>query len=244
MTLSTYAHEIRPLSRLQKMQLLADLKQNRVANRKQGGSTLSYIEAWDARAMLIRIFGFGGWSSEIVPEGTKVLRMDHDIPAIDYKTKEQKHDANGELVFNWRVTAQATMTLYIHQLGAVYSESAISSQTGPDVGEVADFAIKTAESDAFKRAAMNLGTQFGLSLYNNGELGDVVKGLLNEGDSMVTLGSLREQAQTPAQQVVGAAVAAAQQGGEADTPMAFEPPSDEAQAAAAAQVAGAFGDQA
>jgi hypothetical protein len=35
-------------------------------------------------------------------------------------------------------------------------------------------AIKTAESDAIKRAAINLGTQFGLSLYNNGSLRDVV----------------------------------------------------------------------
>jgi hypothetical protein len=35
-------------------------------------------------------------------------------------------------------------------------------------------AIKTAESDALKRAAINLGTQFGLSLYNNGSPKDVV----------------------------------------------------------------------
>jgi hypothetical protein len=35
-------------------------------------------------------------------------------------------------------------------------------------------AIKTAESDALKRAAINLGTQFGLSLYNNGSLRDVI----------------------------------------------------------------------
>lgn len=35
-------------------------------------------------------------------------------------------------------------------------------------------AIKTAESDALKRAAINLGTQFGLSLYDNGSMKDVV----------------------------------------------------------------------
>jgi hypothetical protein len=239
MTLHVQAHHpIIPLSRLQKMQLLADLKQNRVANRKQGGATLSYIEAWDARAMLIRVFGFGGWSSEIVSEGTKVLRMDHDIPALDYKTKEQKSNPDGTLQFNWRVTAQATMALYIHQLGAIYSEVAIASQTGPDVGEVADFAIKTAESDAFKRAAMNLGTQFGLSLYNEGSLGDVVMGLLNEGEKMVTLKTLREEGAPTA-----APSSTAGQPVEEDRPMAFEPPSNEAQAAAANQVAGAFGPQ-
>ena len=35
-------------------------------------------------------------------------------------------------------------------------------------------AVKTAESDALKRAAINLGTQFGLSLYDNGSRADVV----------------------------------------------------------------------
>jgi hypothetical protein len=35
-------------------------------------------------------------------------------------------------------------------------------------------AVKTAESDALKRAAINLGTQFGLSLYDNGSRNDVV----------------------------------------------------------------------
>jgi hypothetical protein len=35
-------------------------------------------------------------------------------------------------------------------------------------------AIKTAESDALKRAAINIGDQFGLSLYNNGSTTPVV----------------------------------------------------------------------
>jgi hypothetical protein len=35
-------------------------------------------------------------------------------------------------------------------------------------------AIKTAESDCLKRAAINLGTQFGLSLYDDGNMNDVV----------------------------------------------------------------------
>ena len=44
----------------------------------------------------------------------------------------------------------------------------------PQRGESHDMAVKTAESDAIKRAAINLGTQFGLSLYNNGSLKDIV----------------------------------------------------------------------
>lgn len=44
-------------------------------------------------------------------------------------------------------------------------------------------AVKTAESDALKRAAINLGTQFGLSLYNDGSLADVVHTTLDKADA-------------------------------------------------------------
>ena len=37
----------------------------------------------------------------------------------------------------------------------VYTEVAAATQSGADLGEVMDFALKTAASDAFKRGAMN-----------------------------------------------------------------------------------------
>jgi hypothetical protein len=43
------------------------------------------------------------------------------------------------------------------------------------IGEHHDNAVKTAASDALKRCAINLGTQFGLSLYDDGSLADVVR---------------------------------------------------------------------
>jgi recombination DNA repair RAD52 pathway protein len=163
-------------------QLVAPLNPNRVASRKQGGATLSYLQAWDVRATLIRVFGFGGWSAEVT--GVKILRMEQDVPALEYNKdrnapKKQKIDPlTGEAMFNWSVTALAEVKLTIHQLGAVYSEAAVASQVGPDVGEVSDFAVKTAESDALKRAAVNLGTQYGLSLYDSGNTADVVRVIL------------------------------------------------------------------
>lgn len=185
LALPTFQHPIVPLTSGQIEQLFADLNPARITQRKQGGSTLSYLESWDVRASLIRVFGFGGFSADVVED--KVLRMDHDIPAWAYNKdrdapKVQKME-NGQPVFNWRVTVQVRFRLYIHQLGATYTESAISSQTGPDVGEVADFAIKTAESDALKRAAINLGTTFGLSLYNKGETADVVRVVRRAGQT-------------------------------------------------------------
>lgn len=150
-------------------QLMNGLNPNRVAQRAGGGGAkLSYLEAWDVRASLIRVFGFAGWSANLA-EPVKVLRID-EVPSSRDKTK-----------MNFRVLALATVAVTIHQTGATYTESAAASQVGPDIGEVTDFAVKTAESDAFKRACMNLGTQFGLSLYDNGSVADVVKVILAPG---------------------------------------------------------------
>lgn len=150
---------IRPLTSLQRKQLLADLNPNRVskrtANGKSGGKVMSYVEAWDVRATLTRIFGFGGWSGEVL--------------------NAQMIDSGKNGRGNPTVAMMVTYRLTIHQLGCIYTETAVSGQSGSDFGAAAEFAVKTAESDALKRCAINLGTAFGLSLYNDGQLADVVK---------------------------------------------------------------------
>lgn len=150
-----------PLTALQLSMLHADLHHLRVASRQQGNRNLSYLEAYDVRATLIRIFGYGNWSGE-----TTETRVVHEsqYPSPD----------NAERML-WRIGVVCTYRITIHQTGAVYTESAAASQSGPDYGEVLDFAIKTAESDALKRCATNLGTTFGLSLYDGGKLNDVVR---------------------------------------------------------------------
>lgn len=177
--LTAFGRELAPLSREQLYYLSQDLSPLLVSHRKQGGANLSYMEAWQIKATLIRVFGFGGFSADVIE--AKVLRMQQDVPAVEWvgtsgnRTKRIKKDPEtGQVIFNWSVTAQAVVRLTIHQTGATFTEAAAASQTGPDVGEVTDFAIKTAESDALKRAAIYLGTQFGLSLYNNGGTSDVV----------------------------------------------------------------------
>lgn len=147
------------LTALQLERLHADLHPARVATRDQGGRQLTYLEAYDVRATLIRIFGYGGFSAEVID-----TRITHE---------SQYTPANQDRML-WRIGVMCTFRLTIHQTGAVYTESAAASQSGPDYGEVLDFAIKTAESDALKRCATNLGTTFGLSLYN-GTLTDVVR---------------------------------------------------------------------
>lgn len=141
------------LNQHQYEQLLKPLNESRVAKRGQAGRQLSYLEAWDVKAHLIRIFGFGGWSWDVI---TTDLAF------------EAERDGK------WNVGYKVLGRLIIAQLDCQYSEAAVGSATLPQRGEAHDMAIKTAESDALKRAAINLGTQFGLSLYNNGSLRDVV----------------------------------------------------------------------
>lgn len=154
-------HRLEPLSDEQVSVLLNDLTVARIAHRSQGGANLSYLEGWDVKATLIRVFGFGGWSSEL----------------LEYHTENVNREAgkNHNLL---GIAMSARISLHIHQLGAWYTEGAVSEQTGPIYGDVADFALKTAETDALKRGAISLGTQFGLSLYDKGSTKDVVRVVL------------------------------------------------------------------
>lgn len=186
----------KPFTQQQLAALMAPLNANRVSKRAQGGRQLSYLEAWDVKAALIRVFGFAQFSADVVDAA--VLRMERDVPAYTGSgdARKRKMDAEGNPDFNWSVTAQATVRLHIHATGATYTETAIASQTGPDVGEVSDFAMKTAESDALKRAAIYLGTQFGLGLYDNGGLGDVVRVLLEPEQKDILAGPIQAPVST------------------------------------------------
>lgn len=208
-----------PLTKAQMRQLMADLNPARIAQRSQSGSRLSYLEAWDVRASLIRIFGIGGFSADLM-EPVKIVRID-EVP-------KSKGDGT-----NYRVLALATVRLYIPQLDASYTESAAQSQALPDLGEATDFAVKTAESDALKRAAVNLGTQFGMSLYDNGATADVVRVILAPGQAEI-LHEIRHPE---------AAQAVAETGANLETGEIPPEPPAAATAAAAAQVSKAFGGQ-
>lgn len=145
--------------------LLRPLNSSRVAQRKGGGGkALSYLEAWDVKAHLIRVFGFGGFSAEVL--------------SCDLAYEEQVGN-------NWSVGYKVMLRLTIHTLGATYTEAAVGMAQLPSRGEAHDMAAKTAESDALKRAATYLGDQMGLSLYNNGSMQPVVKATLVGPDSTV-----------------------------------------------------------
>ena len=148
-----HAHNV-SISDTQRDVLFRPINGKRIQTRSQAGRNLHYLATWDVRAHLIRIFGFGGFDAEVV---------DSALLFCDQNERNQ-----------WQASFMVTLRLHIKALDATYTEVAVGSATLPQRGEALDMAVKTAESDALKRAAVNLGDQFGLSLYNNGSLAPVV----------------------------------------------------------------------
>lgn len=143
-------------------QLLKPINPRRVMQRAQAGRTFSYLAQHDVRAMLIRIFGFGGFDLRTLN--------------VDYLHREQNESGR------WHVVVSVTMELSVHGdnlMACVFSETAVAESTQPRLGEALDMAVKSASSDAMKRCAVNLGDQFGLSLYNDGSTRPFVGALLD-----------------------------------------------------------------
>lgn len=142
--------------------LNAPLDGSRVGQTRNGKS---HMEAWDVRRSMNAIFGYAGWSA--VVDEMVMCSEDHHVKI---PRQNQQPDPN---VMAWTVGYRARCTVTILATGATYSEWACGdAQNFPDSSrnDAHDFAVKTAESQAFKRAAMNLGNQFGLSLYKDGAL--------------------------------------------------------------------------
>ena len=124
----------------QKKLLNQKINKNNVSFRSGGGGQkLAYVESWHVIQEANRIFGFDGWSSETI-ETSLVFE---DPKCVSYIAKV-------------RIT-----------VGDVVREGtgAGHGRMG-GVGDKHESAIKEAESDARKRALMQFGDSFGLSLYD------------------------------------------------------------------------------
>jgi recombination DNA repair RAD52 pathway protein len=109
-----------------------------------------------------RIFGFANWSSRV-----------DQMELVSEREVTQRNGKTG-----WNVVYRARCTLEIGDNfmsgSGSYTEWAAGDATNPTLADAHDQAIKTAESQAFKRCAVNLGDQFGLSLYRNGSMNATV----------------------------------------------------------------------
>lgn len=124
-----------------------------VKSRQQGGSSVSYIEAWHAIAEANRVFGFGGWDRQMV-ECRCVSERERAIG------RQEKP--------GWGVTYTAKVRIAVRHEGQVVVREGTGAGHGIDVdcGQAHESAIKEAESDAMKRALMTFGNPFGLALYD------------------------------------------------------------------------------
>ena len=112
-----------------------------VAFRQQGNMQLAYLESWYVINEANRIFGFDGWQSETV----QLDCVQSDDFCVTYIAKVR--------VTIGDVTREG--------VGAGHGKG-----KSVNLGDKHESAVKEAESDARKRAFMQFGSQFGLSLYD------------------------------------------------------------------------------
>ena len=120
-----------------------------VKEREQSGIKLSYVESWYVIGQLNEVFGFDGWDRETV-----------SLTCI-------QQDTNQKGTPRVAYTAQCVITVRFPE-GQVVKRVGTGFGNGfdSDPGKAHESAIKEAESDAMKRAAMTLGHRFGLALYD------------------------------------------------------------------------------
>lgn len=141
--------------------LLRGINANRVS--MEGGK--SHLEAWDVRRTLIRIFGFGGFKIE-----NKFDLIFKHIAAPG-EIVYGNGGTNKKPAYTVVYSCETALTIFNPDgsVGAYFEDAATGDGANmPTFQAAADFAIKTAASQALKRCAVNLGDQFGLSLYNKG----------------------------------------------------------------------------
>jgi DNA recombination protein Rad52 len=136
-------------SETQMRALKRSVAQRNVRVRVNHGKELSYIEGWYAVAEANRIFGFDGWNRETLETRCLFARENRGVYAVAY-------------IARVRITVRAGDRVIVRE-GHGTAEG-----KGSLAVEAHDLALKSAETDATKRALATFGKAFGLALYANG----------------------------------------------------------------------------
>ena len=134
--------------------LSGPLARANVKQRKQGGSSVSYIEGWVAIAEANRIFGFDCWQRETV--------------LLDCVSQSERLIGRDQKP-GWGVTYAARVRITVLAGGrppVIREGSGAGHGIDVDLGQAHESALKEAETDAMKRALMTFGNPFGLALYD------------------------------------------------------------------------------
>jgi Rad52/22 family double-strand break repair protein len=124
---------------------------------------MSYVEGYDIKAELNRVFGFARWSAEI---------LDQALVCENETTTSRGKNA-------WYVVYRTSLRLTVCAPDGTslcrYEESHVGESTHPVRGEAHGNALTNSWTYALKRCATSLGDQFGLSLYNKGSRDPIVR---------------------------------------------------------------------
>ncbi len=134
-------------SETQAKALRAKLGARHVRTRNAAGTTLSYIEGWHAIAEANRIFGFEGWDRETI-----------EARCVSHGANRGRHSCT--YLARVRIRVRAGDDIVTRE------GSGAGEWRGESASEAHEYAFKTAETDATKRALATFGNAFGLALYD------------------------------------------------------------------------------
>jgi DNA recombination protein Rad52 len=132
--------------------LSAKLNGKFVKTRIDGTRELSYLEGWHVIAEANRIFGFAGWDRETI-----------DTRCV----WDGVHQGQRKCAY----TARVRVKVRVEGAEIVRDGSGAGTGAGPTQAEAHEAALKTAETDAMKRALATFGNAFGLALYDKDQNG-------------------------------------------------------------------------
>jgi DNA recombination protein Rad52 len=136
----------------QSRQLKAKLDSQHVKTRKANGTTLHYVEGWHAIAEANRIFGYDGWDRRTLVTN-----------CIWTGTCDQSYLA--------AYTAKVRIYVRAGDVLIVREGSGTGEGKAATPGQAHEIALKSAETDATKRALATFGNAFGLALYDREQAG-------------------------------------------------------------------------
>lgn len=153
----------------QTAQLLKPIAKQRVLSDGKGHS---HVSQQDVTAHLIRMFGFGNFDTEVLN-----VECVFERPTLSVSKGKQEPDPNRYDVC-YRALLRLTIKDADGNVVARYEDGSTATAQNQTLGDGHDLAYKSAISLAKKRCAINLGDQFGLSLYNKGQTNALVIGTL------------------------------------------------------------------
>lgn len=154
------------LTAAQVTQLLHPINTARVV---KDGKGHAHVSQQDILAHLIRVFGFGNFDIEVL-----------STECVFEQPRTQK--ADGIPTHKFDVCYRALVRLTVRDADGNnlchYENGSTATAQNQTRGDAHDLAYKSAISLSVKRAAIALGDQFGLSLYNKGQVSALVRGTL------------------------------------------------------------------